>query len=128
MKPLLIRFLLFASLAICCSCSWIDRKLAQSNGEYYQTFNCTKEVALLSTKQIIEEMDYSGVILNEDGHYAEVWFKINKEQRARVRFTQHYFWDTIISYYVSPDGSKELSDEFYTKLHEKIFGKGSEES
>jgi hypothetical protein len=123
-----LKVVLTSFLALCVSCSWIDRKLAQSNGEYYQTFNCTQELAVLSTKEIIKEMNYKGVIINEDGKHAEIWFKINNKQRARVRFTQHYFWDTIISYYVSPDGNKELSDEFYTKLYQKIFETGTEES
>ncbi len=128
MRNLLLTLSLVALLCTTSSCSWIDRKLAQSNGEYYQTFNCNKELAVISTKQIIQEMRYSGVIVNEDGNHTEIWFKISKDQRARVRFTQHYFWDTIISYYVTPNGNEELSDQFYTKLHKKIFGTKMEDS
>ena len=128
LKSMSTTLIFISILCATSSCSWIDRKLAQSNGEYYQTFNCTKELAVLSTQQIIQEMNYSGVIVNEDGKHTEIWFKINKDQRARIRFTQHYFWDTIISYYATPNGDEELSDQFYTKLHRKIFGTKTEDS
>ena len=113
---------IMASFVLCTSCSWIDRKLAESNGEYYQTLNCTSELALICTKQIISEGNYSGIIVNQDGDHSEIWFKLNEKQRVRVTFKDHYFWDTIISFYCTKDGSKELADTFYKKLEEKIFG------
>ena len=125
MKQLII----FTSLiCLTSSCSWIDRKLAESNGEYYQTLNCTSELALICTKQIIEEENYSGVIINQSSSHNEVWFKINEEQRIRISFTDHYFWDTIVSFYCTKDGSKELADIFYKKLEEKIFGSKTDKS
>ncbi|WDE96736.1 hypothetical protein PQO03_02005 [Lentisphaera profundi] len=127
-KKISLYFFSFLTFVLTSSCSWIDRNLAQSHGEYFQTFNCTQETALLSTKQIITEKNYTGVIINHDGNHAEIWFKLNDKQRVRVRFTQHYFWDTIISYYVSPDGNEDMSDEFYTTLHQKIFGTALEKS
>ncbi len=71
---IMIPFVLFTS------CSWIDRKLAESNGEYYQTINCTSELALICTKQIISEENYSGIIVNQDGDHIEIWFKLNEKQ------------------------------------------------
>ena len=109
-------------LVVCSSCSWIDRKLAESNGEYYQTLNCTSELAIISTKQIITEENYSGLIINQDGDHSEIWFKLNETQRVRVTFKDHYFWDTIVSFYCTEGGSRELADDFYKKLEEKIFG------
>ena len=105
------------------SCSWIDRKLAETNGEYYQSINCSSELAKICAKQIIEEENYKGVIINQDGNHSEIWFKISEEQRVRVTFNEDFFWDTIISFYCTKDGSKKLAETFYDKLKVKIFGK-----
>ena len=118
----MIKVSLLLICTICVSsCSWIDRKLAESNGEYYQTLNCTSELAILSVKQIIEEENYNGVIINQDGDHSEIWFKLNESQRVRLTFKDHYFWDTIVSFYCTKDGNKELADTFYQKLEKKIF-------
>ena len=113
-------FAIFILISLSISCSWIDRKLAESNGEYYQTLNCSSELAVKCTKQIIKEENYNGVIINQDGNHKEIWFKINENQRVRISFTDDYFWDTIISFYCTNNSSKELANDFYNKLQDKI--------
>ena len=113
-------FAIFILISLSISCSWIDRKLAESNGEYYQTLNCSSELAVKCTKQIIKEENYNGVIINQDGNHKEIWFKINENQRVRISFTDDYFWDTIISFYCTNKSSKELANDFYNKLQDKI--------